>query len=106
MTLPMATRSYARVSRDLITTAICLIAAALLSLHWRGKHLRPKTTGDRISHHQANCTDCPQSQLASSDIPSDTSPVSRRSAEDMASGDRCSLMGMFNAKSCECQPVM
>jgi transposase-like protein len=42
----------------------------------------------------------------SSDIPSDTSPVSRRSAEDMASGDRCSLMGMFTAKSCECQPVM
>jgi hypothetical protein len=39
-------------------------------------------------------------------IPSDTSPVSRRSAEDMASGERCSLMGMFTAKSCECQPVM
>ena len=36
----------------------------------------------------------------------DTSPVSRRSAEDMASGDRCSLMGMFTAKSCECQPAM
>jgi hypothetical protein len=30
MTLPMATRSYARVSRDLITTAICFIAAALI----------------------------------------------------------------------------
>src|SRR6476620_6175787 len=42
----------------------------------------------------------------SSDIPSDTSPVSRRSAEEMASGDRCSLIGMFTTKSCEYQPVM
>jgi uncharacterized membrane protein YccC len=30
MTLPMTTGSYARVSRDLITTLICLLAAALI----------------------------------------------------------------------------
>ena len=30
MTLPMTTESYARVSRDLITTLICLLAAALI----------------------------------------------------------------------------
>jgi hypothetical protein len=30
MTLPMPTRSYARVSRDLITTIICLLAAVLI----------------------------------------------------------------------------